>query len=176
MGTDNRKYILDMVRFTPRDANYSGKENIFATLRYELVAAYYEHLKIKEEEKERQKKEAEAKEKPTEKKDQPTDESKKAEDDTDSPPPLESLPGTTTKQEDEEEEDKKEIEFPGLNPNVLCEYNLAGTSEEISDAETKVMSLAGFLMDTMIPILVTSTCTHITNLDGRFVLFRSIAH
>lgn len=27
MGTDNRKYILDLLRFSPRDLNYEGPES-----------------------------------------------------------------------------------------------------------------------------------------------------
>lgn len=44
IGTDNRKYILDLLRTTPRDPNFPGKENTYVTLRPELVSAYYERL------------------------------------------------------------------------------------------------------------------------------------
>ncbi|CAI2365697.1 unnamed protein product [Moneuplotes crassus] len=39
-GTDKRKYLLDLVRLTPRDTNYKGKNNTSALIRPELVRIY----------------------------------------------------------------------------------------------------------------------------------------
>jgi protein TIF31 len=37
LGTDQRKYILEVMRLYPRDANYEGPENSFALIRPELI-------------------------------------------------------------------------------------------------------------------------------------------
>eukprot|EP00027_Filamoeba_sp_ATCC50430_P001401 CAMPEP_0168547004 /NCGR_PEP_ID=MMETSP0413-20121227/3799_1 /TAXON_ID=136452 /ORGANISM="Filamoeba nolandi, Strain NC-AS-23-1" /LENGTH=1303 /DNA_ID=CAMNT_0008577217 /DNA_START=67 /DNA_END=3978 /DNA_ORIENTATION=+ len=42
IGTDGRKYILDLIRVTPRDTNYTGKENTLTILRPELIDMYCE--------------------------------------------------------------------------------------------------------------------------------------
>lgn len=40
-GSDRRKYILDLMRLSPRDLNYPGvNENLCCTLRHELIANY----------------------------------------------------------------------------------------------------------------------------------------
>jgi protein TIF31 len=40
-GSDRRKYILDLMRLSPRDLNYPGvTENLCCTLRLELIANY----------------------------------------------------------------------------------------------------------------------------------------
>ncbi|KAJ4978102.1 hypothetical protein NE237_008882 [Protea cynaroides] len=40
VGSDDRHYILDLMRVTPRDANYTGPGSRFCVLRPELVAAF----------------------------------------------------------------------------------------------------------------------------------------
>jgi len=45
MGTDGRRYLLDLVRVTPQDSNYL--ENKVAILRPELIFAYVEYLREK---------------------------------------------------------------------------------------------------------------------------------
>ena len=37
MGTDGRRYIIDLCRVMPQDANYRGNNNVMAILRPELV-------------------------------------------------------------------------------------------------------------------------------------------
>lgn len=44
MGTDGRKYVLDLVRPTPRDCNVLDQGNVNALFRRELVRAYQVHL------------------------------------------------------------------------------------------------------------------------------------
>ena len=39
-GTDKRKYLLDLIGLTPRDANFLGEENSSCRLRPELVIIY----------------------------------------------------------------------------------------------------------------------------------------
>jgi len=37
LGSDKRKYILDLMRLSPRDYNYLGPENHTCVLRHELL-------------------------------------------------------------------------------------------------------------------------------------------
>ena len=36
-GTDRRKYLLDLIRLTPRDANFAGEEHSTRVIRRELM-------------------------------------------------------------------------------------------------------------------------------------------
>jgi len=40
VGSDHRHYVLDLVRATPRDANYRQEEFVYAVLRRELITQY----------------------------------------------------------------------------------------------------------------------------------------
>lgn len=40
VGSDNRHYLLDLMRVTPRDANYTGPESRFCVLRPELITSF----------------------------------------------------------------------------------------------------------------------------------------
>ena len=42
VGSHNRRYLLDRMRVTPRDANYTGPGSRFCILRPELVTAFYQ--------------------------------------------------------------------------------------------------------------------------------------
>jgi protein TIF31 len=56
VGTDGRKYILDLIRTTPRDANYPEQKHTMYILRPELIFAFCEYKKekaLKEEERNR---------------------------------------------------------------------------------------------------------------------------
>lgn len=44
LGSDKRKYILDLMRLSPRDYNYLGAENHTCVLRHELIDLYKESL------------------------------------------------------------------------------------------------------------------------------------
>ncbi|KAH7542916.1 hypothetical protein FEM48_Zijuj02G0125900 [Ziziphus jujuba var. spinosa] len=40
VGSDDRHYLLDLMRVTPRDANYTGPGSRFCILRPELITAF----------------------------------------------------------------------------------------------------------------------------------------
>ncbi|AQK74262.1 Clustered mitochondria protein [Zea mays] len=48
VGSDDRHYILDLMRVTPRDSNYIGQEHRFCVLRPELIASFVEVESIKQ--------------------------------------------------------------------------------------------------------------------------------
>eukprot|EP01113_Clastostelium_recurvatum_P009176 TRINITY_DN1438_c0_g1_i1.p1 TRINITY_DN1438_c0_g1~~TRINITY_DN1438_c0_g1_i1.p1 ORF type:complete len:1305 (-),score=339.28 TRINITY_DN1438_c0_g1_i1:965-4879(-) len=47
MGTDGRRYVLDLTRATPRDANFTSPEHTVSLVRPELLGAYHQHLNAK---------------------------------------------------------------------------------------------------------------------------------
>jgi protein TIF31 len=50
-GTDHRKYIIDLLRLSPRDLNYSGTQYEACVLRHELVAYYADNICLQHAEK-----------------------------------------------------------------------------------------------------------------------------
>eukprot|EP01102_Stenamoeba_stenopodia_P011896 TRINITY_DN3690_c0_g1_i2.p1 TRINITY_DN3690_c0_g1~~TRINITY_DN3690_c0_g1_i2.p1 ORF type:complete len:1154 (-),score=336.56 TRINITY_DN3690_c0_g1_i2:321-3782(-) len=127
-GTDNRRYILDLIRSSPRDANYPDIKDTMRVLRHELVYTYVEHQRTKKKLEEAAKKQQEQQQAASEQKEQP-----KAEE---------------TQPQEEEELD---ISF---NLNVLSKAKLGGSEEEKKSAEDLVKELTTFLNDAVIPSLV----------------------
>ena len=167
IGTDTRKYILDLVRLTPRDANYDGKENLLTVIRPELISAYLEHLRQQELLKRRQEKEKLKKEQQQQESTTTTDttstassEGKKEEEvvenkSSEEGKKEEETPavGEETKEEIEEEmEEEIEIKFGGFNPNVMCGYKVS--EEEVEGDTALVKEISTFLKETMIPIFI----------------------
>jgi len=176
VGTDGRKYILDLVRITPRDANFIGANHSFTILRPELIAAYLEFL--------RQKKELELaneaakKENPENPPDLvPTDPNAPTTTTTDNnatpAPNTEAVkPGkqevetpVTTSEAPKESESQSEPQIPPVeinvrfNPNVLCEginqkYKLDLSEEQLKQEEEKVKEASKFLTETLIPLMI----------------------
>jgi len=171
VGTDNRKYILDLVRVTPRDANFEGKQNTYTTLRPELVMAYYDSLIRKERlarlEKKQQEKKLQAEAAEKEKKENPKEEIKESAPEQKSEQ-QKAEAETKTEAEEEEEEEDNIPDFPGMNPNVLCDYKLGATPESIAEDEKRVKELSTFLLDTMIPVLLEDFAYYIAlPVDGQ---------
>lgn len=180
-GTDDRCYFLDLVRLTPRDCNYSGKENTFTTLRPELLLIYNEHLqhielqrrklekKLKEE-KEQGKEKGEGKEeknkeqeKGKEKEKNKSEEKEKEKDKgkkTQTPTSKEGEQKTETNEtkdsseSNQSQEEGEELPIVKFNPNVFCDLKLGEAPEEIKQDEDQVKLLSKFLVDVMIPQVV----------------------
>eukprot|EP01114_Cavostelium_apophysatum_P000309 TRINITY_DN1028_c0_g1_i1.p1 TRINITY_DN1028_c0_g1~~TRINITY_DN1028_c0_g1_i1.p1 ORF type:complete len:1242 (+),score=350.36 TRINITY_DN1028_c0_g1_i1:187-3726(+) len=129
VGTDSRKYILDLVRTTPRDANFIGPEHSLTVLRPELLSTYYDY---KMREKRNEKEEAKKAEQPAENSE------------------------VNGKSEAKPAEQQPLEDFPfALNPNVFCEQvKSADTPEEIKRDEDEVKAVSKFLLDTAIPLLL----------------------
>ena len=49
LGTDKRKYILDLLRLSPRDLNYPGSENETCVIRPELIKSFRQMKEQKKE-------------------------------------------------------------------------------------------------------------------------------
>ncbi|KAJ3694660.1 hypothetical protein LUZ60_000037 [Juncus effusus] len=158
VGSDDRHYLLDLMRVTPRDSNYMGPEHRFSVLRPELISSFIES-------------EAPAK-KPESKS---TEE--KAEDNTDdqSAPAAESPDSTDDlKKSDVKESSKPEILF---NPNVFTDFKLAGSSEEIEADEALVKKASSYLTDVVIPKFVEDLIAlDIAPMDGQTLTDALHAH
>jgi protein TIF31 len=138
-GTDNRKYLLDLIRMTPRDANYLGKHNDTAILRSELLGQYAATLMADAaREKLKEKRAAKAKVEDAEK------------------------PKKDNEEEDadelaDEEFDMADMPVPDLkfNTDVFVtsdSFELADEPERIAEDEAEVKKLADFLKTEVIPL------------------------
>lgn len=137
-GTDGRKYVLDLVRVTPRDFNYSDDAHLTAILRPELLESFVKnerdrfllkHLEERRAELEKHKDDKEA--------------SKELLDD----------------KAREELTAKLEALTIAANPDVLTQYELGGTAEEKEEDLKLIKSLASYLKDVVIPSFVDDLST-----------------
>ncbi|WVZ73943.1 hypothetical protein U9M48_022192 [Paspalum notatum var. saurae] len=156
VGSDDRHYILDLMRVTPRDSNYIGQEHRFCVLRPELVASFVETESMKRSPKQN------APDALEESNDQAASTSDaKATSVEGDDKPEENLAPT----HEESENSSAEIFF---NPNVFTEYKLAGSPEEIAADEELVKRAGTFLLDIVIPKFVQDLCSlDISPMDGQ---------
>ncbi|KAL4562037.1 hypothetical protein LXL04_034226 [Taraxacum kok-saghyz] len=170
VGSDDRHYLLDLMRVTPRDANYTGTNSKFCILRPELITAFC------------QKAEA-AKISKTKRETQETlpltDSSKVEEQDAKSP---------DTKPEQDSEEVKTVVEESGsktadvaddirFNPNVFTEFKLAGSPEEIAADEESVRKVSSYLKEAVLPKFIQDLCTlEVSPMDGHTLTEALHAH
>ncbi|TVU03835.1 hypothetical protein EJB05_50605 [Eragrostis curvula] len=155
VGSDDRHYILDLMRVTPRDSNYIGQENRFCVLRPELVSSFVETESTKQSPKQK------VPDAPEESDDQAASTSDSmatsAEGDDKSAENFTSIPA--------ENDSSAEILF---NPNVFTEYKLAGSPEEIAADEELVKKAGTYLVDIVIPKFVQDLCSlDISPMDGQ---------
>ncbi|KAJ1280732.1 hypothetical protein BS78_04G255400 [Paspalum vaginatum] len=156
VGSDDRHYILDLMRVTPRDSNYIGQEHRFCVLRPELVASFVETESMKRSPK---KKAPDALEESDDQAASTSDAKVTSVEGDDKPS---ENPAPT---HEESENSSAEILF---NPNVFTEYKLAGSPEEITADEELVKRAGTYLLDTVIPKFVQDLCSlDISPMDGQ---------
>ncbi|KAL5175828.1 Clustered mitochondria protein [Glycine soja] len=168
VGGDDRHYLLDLLRVTPRDANYTGPGSRFCILRSELISAYCraqaaEILKSKEKN-------------PQEADNLVTDSQNAAEADhldstkEEKTEDVKVLASVTTKASDGCED----IVF---NPNVFTEFKLAGSPEEIAADEDNVRKVSQYLTDVVLPKFIQDLCTlEVSPMDGQTLTEALHAH
>ncbi|CAN6246336.1 unnamed protein product [Urochloa humidicola] len=156
VGSDDRHYILDLMRVTPRDSNYIGQEHRFCVLRPELVASFVEAESTKQSTKHKL-----------------PDASEESNDQVAS---TSDVMASSVEEDDKSEESSRpareendissaEILF---NPNVFTEYKLAGSPEEIAADEELVKRAGTYLLDIVIPKFVQDLCSlDISPMDGQ---------
>ncbi|KAD5802797.1 hypothetical protein R6Q59_023791 [Mikania micrantha] len=177
VGSDDRHYLLDLMRVTPRDSNYTGTNSKFCILRPELITAFCQaetgkNLKSKREPEEALKS---------------VDSSK---DDNVDQAETVTISETSDPKQNESEE-KTVIEESGskaaevadkpedirFNPNVFTEFKLAGSPEEIAADEESVRKVSSYLKDTVLPKFIQDLCTlEVSPMDGQTLTEALHAH
>lgn len=182
VGSDDRHYLLDLMRVTPRDANYTGPNSKFCILRPELITAFCQaeaakSSKAKSEPKETLESTDSSKVDNIEQVDQ-TETAKIAE--TSNSKPHESEDDKTVVEEKSGSKtadvaDKSEdIQF---NPNVFTEFKLAGSPEEIAADEESVRKVSSYLKDVVLPKFIQDLCTlEVSPMDGQTLTEALHAH
>ncbi|XP_065003313.1 clustered mitochondria protein isoform X4 [Musa acuminata AAA Group] len=165
VGSDDRHYLLDLMRVTPRDVNYIGPVHRFCVLRPELVASFCEA-----EVAEMSQSSARTTEKVPEAPNQDstgadvtdsTDVHIKADEECASAPSVHSI-------------SSEEIL---LNPNVFTEFKLAGNPEEIAADEAIVRKAGSHLVDVVLPKFVQDLCSlEVSPMDGKTLADAFHAH
>ncbi|KAK7334777.1 hypothetical protein VNO80_26540 [Phaseolus coccineus] len=201
VGGDDRHYLLDLLRVTPRDANYTGPGSRFCILRPELITAFCQ-AQVAEALKPTEVNSQEAVNLAADSDqlvndsqnaagaDQLVNDSPNAADaDTlvnDSPNAADADKPDSTKEE--KTEDVKEFasvtakasdgcEDIVFNPNVFTEFKLAGSPEEIAADEDNVRKVGQYLIDVVLPKFIQDLCTlEVSPMDGQTLTEALHAH
>ncbi|KAK3023993.1 hypothetical protein RJ639_044150, partial [Escallonia herrerae] len=167
VGSDDRHYLLDLMRVTPRDANHTGPGSRFCILRPELINAYCQ---------------AEAAERSNSR--CKLSESTSVASDSQAVDDVEVTEASAGMPTSQRQDMKKEVEGEGVdncvmtpadtaeeilfNPNVFTEFKLAGSQEEIAADEENVRKVSLYLRDVVIPKFIHDLCTlEVSPMDGQ---------
>ncbi|KAL1547485.1 clustered mitochondria protein-like [Salvia divinorum] len=182
VGSDDRHYLLDLMRVTPRDANYSGPDSRFCILRQELISAFCH---------------AEAGNKSSSgceshEENPVASDSLGANNEEESVKSEENAVSATTDEQLQDTEDgvKQNIQECGchsnkndatteimFNPNVFTEFKLAGNPEEIAADEENVRKASLFLKEVALPKFIHDLCTlEVSPMDGQTLTEALHAH
>ncbi|KAL0410704.1 UNVERIFIED_CONTAM: Clustered mitochondria protein [Sesamum latifolium] len=183
VGSDDRHYLLDLMRVTPRDANYMGAGSRFCILRPELITAFF-HMHEKAEAAEKSKSGCESGgENPVASDSLDTSNSEelvKAEADAASKSESQdAVDGEKQKFQEccshsKSEDTSKDILF---NPNVFTEFKLAGNPEEIAADEENVRKASLYLKDVVLPKFIHDLSTlEVSPMDGQTLTEALHAH
>ncbi|KAL8500745.1 hypothetical protein ACS0TY_020362 [Phlomoides rotata] len=179
VGSDDRHYLLDLMRVTPRDANYTGPGSRFCILRPELISgfAHAEAAKMSK------------CESPSEQENPVSDslnvnsaeEVVKAEEhaasalsDTQGAEKVEMQNLQECGSDSNVEDTSKGILF---NPNVYTEFKLGGNQEEIIADEEDVRKASVYLIDIVLPKFIQDLSTlEVSPMDGQTLTDALHAH
>ncbi|KAL2330845.1 hypothetical protein Fmac_018426 [Flemingia macrophylla] len=194
VGGDDRHYLLDLLRVTPRDANYTGPGSRFCILRPELITAFCqaqatETLKSKEMNSQEADNLASNSQKVADA-DNPVNDSRNAVDAED--PVNDSQNSADANEPDSTKKEKTEdvIELASgtakasggcedivFNPNVFTDFKLAGSPEEIAADEDNVRKVSQYLTDVVLPKFIQDLCTlEVSPMDGQTLTEALHAH
>ncbi|XP_022732840.1 clustered mitochondria protein-like [Durio zibethinus] len=181
VGSDDRHYLLDLMRATPRDANYTGPGSRFCILRPELITAFCQ-AQAAEGSKSELNSEGLA--------NMATDSSKVA--GVEAPVGTEGHEAATSDDNQgvtKEDKNKAEKECTSasvkscetheilFNPNVFTEFKLAGSQEEIVADEENVRKASSYLLDVILPKFIQDLCTlEVSPMDGQTLTEALHAH
>lgn len=192
VGTDGRKYILDLVRVTPRDSYFSGNNHVLTILRPELLSAYIDYHRQKKEVELRAEKaqkyklsELEAQVQKEKEASQSESQVKEGKQESKEEPPKQTAPQVDPRIEelrkkiDQEISDELKNINMSFNVDVLCGdiYKVAGTPEEIAEDEKQVKQLSQFLIETILPVMVEDYSWYVSiPADGQTLTTAMHAH
>ncbi|OVA10333.1 Protein of unknown function DUF727 [Macleaya cordata] len=180
VGCDDRHYLLDLMRVTPRDANYTGPGSRFCVLRPELVTAFCQ-AEAAERSKDRSQPDGEV----------PVVSDSSNLSNVDSKASTEASGEVSNCQDKIEEANVNAVpevdsapaengvlsEEILLNPNVFTEFKLAGSQEELAADEENVRKAGSFLKDVVLPKFVQDLCTlEVSPMDGQTLIEALHAH
>ncbi|KAL7158174.1 hypothetical protein ABFS83_02G124500 [Erythranthe nasuta] len=180
VGSDDRHYLLDLMRVTPRDANYTGSGSRFCILRPELISGFCHAESAKMSKSEGQ----------SEQEDSvvsgslevnSAEEVVKAEEHASSATTDTQDAGKGEKENCQEccshshkEDSSKDILF---NPNAFTEFKLAGNQEEITADEENVQKVSLYLKDVVVPKFIEDLITlEVSPMDGQTLTEALHAH
>ncbi|TYI69833.1 hypothetical protein E1A91_D08G182300v1 [Gossypium mustelinum] len=195
VGSDDRHYLLDLMRATPRDANFIGPGSRFCILRPELITAFVQ-AQAPESSKSVPKSEGEVNVATGSSKSEgevnvATDSSKAAVVET--PVETESHEAATSGDNQgitNEDKNKADTECASasvkscetneeilFNPNVFTEFKLVGSQEEIVEDEENVKKASSYLVDVVLPKFIQDLCTlEVSPMDGQTLTEALHAH
>ncbi|KAF7824516.1 clustered mitochondria protein [Senna tora] len=170
VGGDDRHYLLDLLRVTPRDANYTGPGSQSCVLRQELITAF-----------------SQSKSKETTNPQGADSVATDSQNVTDLDKQCFDCFLQDVSKEEKIEDDKEltsasaevsdcyeEIVF---NPNAFTEFKLAGSQEEIAADEDNVRKVSLYLNDVVLPKFIQDLCTlEVSPMDGQTLTEALHAH
>ncbi|KAA8515704.1 hypothetical protein F0562_018685 [Nyssa sinensis] len=183
VGSDDRHYLLDLMRVTPRDANYTGPGSRFCILRPELITAFCHKAEAADGSKCTCKHEEDAHVTIDSSKVDSAEEQVRTE--ANAAPATSDTQDMTKEGKNEAAQECgsapaggrelcKEISF---NPNVFTEFKLAGSQEEIAADEENVRKASSYLRDVVLPKFIQDLCTlEVSPMDGQTLTEALHAH
>ncbi|XP_027159196.1 clustered mitochondria protein [Coffea eugenioides] len=169
VGSDDRHYLLDLMRVTPRDANYTGPGSRFCILRPELITSFC-HAEAAERSKSQVTSEMDV-----------SGGTDSLDANAEPVPSIQENPVSAGSEMQSKEKVEKEVaeeygcqsesrhisEEILFNPNVFTEFNLAGSPEEIAADEENVRKASLYLKDVLLPKFIQDLCTlEVSPMDG----------
>ncbi|KAG9133851.1 hypothetical protein Leryth_017945 [Lithospermum erythrorhizon] len=178
VGSDDRHYLLDLMRVTPRDANYNGTGSRFCILRPELITAFC-HSEEAKRSKSQSKSDLEApaaSDSAVGKDAEPVKENMNKLETASSD--VQDVKGDITVAEIASEiESKDSCQEILFNPNVFTEFKLAGSQEEIAADEENVRKASLYLNDVVLPKFIQDLCAlEVSPMDGQTLTEALHAH
>ncbi|KDO83481.1 hypothetical protein CISIN_1g000589mg [Citrus sinensis] len=182
VGSDDRHYLLDLMRVTPRDANYTGLGSRFCIMRPELITAFCQ-VEAAEKSKGQSKPEGEAIVNPDSSEASGIKESANHEvnvtatSDVSQDATKEGKVETVQECRSASEESSDSCDGILFNPNAFTEFKLAGSQDEIAADEENVRKVSLYLADVVLPKFIQDLCTlEVSPMDGQTLTEALHAH
>ncbi|KAL9404830.1 hypothetical protein Peur_001802 [Populus x canadensis] len=180
VGSDDRHYLLDLMRVTPRDANYTRPGSRFCILRPELITAFCQAEAVARS-KSRPKSEGGVQVAAGSTEVAGADKQVKSEE---AAVPINNQEIAKEGKADTVEESapppagsSESLEEILFNPNVFTEFKLSGNPEEIAVDEENVKKVSSYLANTVLPKFVQDLCTlEVSPMDGQTLTEALHAH